>query len=80
MRFLIISLILMSASLSQAEVQGFNEMIKEASISEKILRKRLLRILNSSEVAIAANDKAQEQLQNSPSRENFEVRLVRVNQ
>lgn len=80
MRFLIISLILMSASLSQAEVQGFNGMIQEASISEKLLRKRLLRILNSSEVAIASNDKAQEQLQKESPSQDFEVRLVRVQQ
>lgn len=80
MRFLIVMTILLAASFSKADVEGFNGMIQEATLSEKILRKRLLRILNSSEVAVAANDQTQEQLQKQSPSQDFEVRLVQTQQ
>lgn len=77
MRFLIVTLMMVSASMAQAKVEGFNEMIQEASVSEKILRKKLLKILNSSQMAIATHEPAETELQKSPS-QDFEVRLVKT--
>lgn len=78
MRFLVVMTILLWAAFSKAEVQNFNGMIQEASSSEKILRKRLLRILNSQQVAVAANEQTPEQLQTESPSQDFEVRLVQA--
>ncbi|MDG0818130.1 hypothetical protein [Bdellovibrio svalbardensis] len=67
MRFTIITLMLLISSISHGESHNFNGEIKEASISEKMLRKRLLRILQGTEVAIASNDSTEQLQAQSPS-------------
>lgn len=79
MRFLIIMAISIGTAIAKAEVKAFNQMIQEATLSEKVLRKKLLRILNNSEVAIAANHRAERYQQQSPS-PDFEVRMVQARQ
>ena len=77
MHFLIITAVLLTTSFSQAAVEGFNGMIQEASVSEKILRRKLLKILQNTEVSIAASNK-NEQLQNKYPSPDFEVKLVKA--
>lgn len=77
MRFLIMTVILMTGMISQAAVPDLGKEIAEASVSEKILRKRLLRILQNSEVSIAANEKQELNERNVPS-QDFEVKLVKT--
>ena len=73
---LIMAAILVAGSSSFAAVKDFNKMIKEASVSEKILRRRLLQSLQKTEIAIAANNNQGVKQGNSPS-QDFEVRLVK---
>lgn len=77
MHFLIIAAVLLTTSFSQAAVEGFNGMIQEASVSEKILRRKLLKILQNTEVSIAANENL-EKLQNKYPSQDFEVKLVKA--
>lgn len=67
--------ILISGVSAYAEVQNFNEMIKEASISEKILRRRLLQSLQETKVAIAAVDSNERELSYDKLEPKFEVTL-----
>ncbi len=81
MRFTLVTLMFLMSSVSHGESHNFNGEIKEASISEKMLRKRLLRILQGTEVAIASNDSTAQLQAQSPCQalENeFEVRLVKA--
>lgn len=77
MRFLIVTMILMTGMITKAAVPNLGQEIKEASVSEKLLRKKLLRILQNSEVSIAANEK-QELGEKSVPSQDFEVKLVRA--
>ena len=74
--FIIMAAILVAGSSSFAAVKNFNEITKEASVSEKILRRRLLQSLQKKEIAIAANNNQGVHKANSPS-QDFEVRLVK---
>jgi len=53
MRLFTMTMILLMSSLSQAETLDFNEAIKEATVSQNLLHRRLLRILQRTEVSIA---------------------------
>ncbi|MNJ92632.1 hypothetical protein D3C87_103060 [compost metagenome] len=75
MRFLIIAAIMVSGSISGAAVKNFNGLIQEASVSEKLLRKKLLRALQNTEIAIASSDE-RERLQQAYPSSDFQVRLV----
>lgn len=74
--FIVMAAILVAGSSSFAAVKNFNGMIKEASVSEKILRRRLLQSLQNTEIAIAANNNQGVHKVHSPS-QDFEVRLVK---
>ena len=75
MRFLIIMAIMVTGSISGAAVKNFNGLIQEASVSEKLLRKKLLRALQNTEIAIASSDE-RERLQQAYPSSDFQVRLV----
>jgi hypothetical protein len=59
MRYTAIALMILMGSVAQAEVHDFNNAITEASVSEKRLHRRLMRILQGDEVSIAEKDALQ---------------------
>lgn len=80
MRFTIMVMMLLNGSVSLGKTHDFNKEIKEASLSQRILHRKLLRILQGSSVAIAANDLTSDlelQSQTGPSPE-VAVQLKRV--
>jgi len=79
MRQLTITVFILMSSVSHAKVQNFNDAINEASVSQKILHRRLLRILQGTEESIADNDSATESPQQMQAAANdVKIRLVKV--
>lgn len=79
MRFLILTLIALSSSISMATGHDFNGMITEVSQQESRLHKKLLRSLQNTQTAVAYNDRW-EQIKGADSIQDvsFSVRLVRA--
>lgn len=67
MRFTLLTLMFLMSSVSHGESHNFKGEKKEVSISERMLRKRLLRILQGSEVAIVSNDSTVQLQTQNPS-------------
>ncbi|XGC81423.1 hypothetical protein ACES2L_02855 [Bdellovibrio bacteriovorus] len=77
MRFLII-LISLYGSFANAAVQDFNSLVKEASIQQKIIHKKLLQSIQNTKVLVASAE-VQEQGAFAESSEEINVRLVKAN-
>lgn len=74
MRFLMVTMMFVASSIAGAQVKNFNGLIKEASVSERILRMKLLRSLQNTETAIASVEK-REQLKRSYVAPDYPIRL-----
>jgi len=77
MRYLAITTIVLMSSISQAEVQDFNAQIRQASISQRLLHRKLLRILQGLEVSIADDETAAQQIEDQSPSPEFKIRLVK---
>ena len=77
MRNITIAILLTISSVSQAEVQNFNDEIRQASITQRMLHRKLLRILQGLEVAIAEDDTAEQQVEKQIPSPDFQIRLVK---
>lgn len=77
MRFLFI-LVTLTGSIAMAEVSNFNELVKETTLQERRLHKKLLHALQGTQVAVAYNDRW-EQISEKDlgGSELMEVRLVK---
>jgi len=78
MRFFIIAVILGMSTVGQAAVEDFNKQIQQTTMSEKLLRKRLLKILQNSQVSIAAVSEKDLKKPTAAAGEDFEVVLVKA--
>lgn len=77
MRFLIV-LISLYGSFANAAVQDFNSLVKEASIQQKIIHKKLLQSIQNTKVLVASNE-VQEQGEFAENSEELKIKLVRAN-
>lgn len=79
MRFLIITFMVLSGSISMAGSHDFNAMISEVSQQESRLHKKLLRSLQNTQTALAYNDRWEQIRGSEMNQDNsFSLRLVRV--
>ncbi|MBC7371977.1 MAG: hypothetical protein H7326_10450 [Bdellovibrionaceae bacterium] len=78
MRNITIAIVLLASSIAQAEVQGFNEEIRQASVTQRMLHRKLLRILQGLEVSIADDDTANQQIESQSPSPDFQIRLVKA--
>ncbi|UOE99824.1 hypothetical protein [Bdellovibrio reynosensis] len=76
MRFLIV-IISLYGSFANAAVQDFNSLVKEASIQQKIIHKKLLQSIQNTKVLVASNEVQEGEFAENP--EDIKVRLVRAN-
>lgn len=78
MRNISIAIVLFASSIAQAEVQGFNEEIRQASVTQRMLHRKLLRVLQGLEVSIADDDTANQQIESQSPSPDFQIRLVKA--
>lgn len=78
MRFLIV-LISFTSSISMAAVSDFNGLVKEASVQEKRLHKKLLQSIQGTQVSVAYNDRIEQiQAKDALQENSISVRLVQA--
>jgi hypothetical protein len=75
MKYLILSAMILTSSISRAERHDFNLDIQQASLSQQRLHRQLLRILQGFEVSIAENEVDQSATKLSAAPE-FKIHLV----